>query len=169
MKSRSLIIGMLALFISATAFGQSDVVDVAASSKDHTTLVAAVKAADLVNTLKGEGPFTVFAPTNTAFDALPAGTLEGLLRPEGKGRLSKILSYHVVAGKFQAADVITAIKEGGGSFTIKTVNGGSLIAKIADGNVTLTDESGAVATITAADVQASNGVIHVIDSIVLPQ
>ncbi len=169
MKKTVLILAMLTFCFTAVSTAQSDVVDVAVSSKDHTTLVAAVKAADLVNTLKGEGPFTIFAPTNTAFDALPKGTLASLLKPEAKSKLSSILTYHVVAGNFKAADVIAAIKKGGGKFVINTVNGGSLTASLKGGNVILTDANGNVATITATDLKASNGVIHVIDSVVLPK
>ena len=169
MKRISLIIGVLAIFFSATTVAQGDIVEVAASSEDHTTLVAAVKAADLVSTLKGEGPFTVFAPTNTAFDSLPDGTLASLLKPEAKTKLSAILTYHVVAGNFSAADVIEAIKENGGNFSISTVGGGSLNAKIKDGKVVLIDENGGMATVTTADLTASNGTIHVIDAVVLPK
>jgi len=169
MKKTILIFAMLTLCFSAVSTAQSDVVDVAISSKDHTTLVAAVKAADLVNILKGEGPFTVFAPTNTAFDALPKGTLESLLKPEAKSKLSSILTYHVVAGNFKAADVIAAIKNGDGQFVINNVNGGSLTASLKGNNVILTDANGNVATVTATDLKASNGVIHVIDSVVLPK
>lgn len=169
MKKIALIFSAFVICFSATTMAQSDVVDVAVSSKDHTTLVAAVKAADLVNTLKGEGPFTIFAPTNSAFDALPGGTVESLLKPESKGTLSNILTYHVVAGNFQAADVLAAIKKGGGKFVIKTVSGGTLTASIKDGNVILTDGKGNNATVTATDLKASNGVIHVIDAVVLPK
>lgn len=169
MKKIALIFSAFVICFSATTMAQSDVVDVAVSSKDHTTLVAAVKAADLVNTLKGEGPFTIFAPTNSAFDALPDGTVESLLKPESKGTLSNILTYHVVAGNFQAADVLAAIKKGGGKFVIKTVSGGTLTASIKDGNVILTDGKGNNATVTATDLKASNGVIHVIDAVVLPK
>lgn len=168
MKKTLLIFAMLTFCFSAVSTAQSDVVDVAISSKDHTTLVATVKAADLVNTLKGEGPFTIFAPTNAAFDALPKGTLASLLKPEAKSKLSDILTYHVVAGNFKAADVIAAIKNGGGKFIINTLNGGSLTASLKEKNVILTDANGNVATITATDLKASNGVIHVIDSVVLP-
>ena len=168
MKKIALIFSAFIISFSATTMAQSDVVDVAVSSKDHTTLVAAVKAADLVNTLKGEGPFTIFAPTNSAFDALPEGTVESLLKPESKGTLSNILTYHVVAGNFQAADVLAAIKKGGGKFTVKTVSGAILTASLKDGNVILTDANGNNATVTATDLKASNGVIHVIDAVVLP-
>ncbi|MEP0262971.1 fasciclin domain-containing protein [Dokdonia sp.] len=160
---------MLTFCFSTLSIAQSDVVDVALSSKDHTSLVAAVKAADLVNTLKGEGPFTIFAPTNAAFDALPKGTLESLLKPESKSKLAAILTYHVIAGNFKAADVITAIKKGGGKFAIKTVNGGTLIASLKGKQVILTDANGGTSIITATDLKASNGVIHVIDSVVLPK
>jgi len=169
MKKTILIFAMLTFCFSTLSIAQSDVVDVALSSKDHTTLVAAVKAADLINTLKGEGPFTVFAPTNAAFDALPKGTLESLLKPEAKSKLVSILTYHVIAGKFKATDVITAIKKGGGKFAIKTVNGDTLIASLKEDRVILTDSNGSAATVTATDLKASNGVIHVIDSVVLPK
>lgn len=168
MKKIALIFSAFIISFSTTTMAQSDVVDVAVSSKDHSTLVAAVKAADLVNTLKGEGPFTIFAPTNSAFDALPEGTVESLLKPESKGTLSNILTYHVVAGNFQAADVLAAIKKGGGKFTVKTVSGAILTASLKDGNVILTDANGNNATVTATDLKASNGVIHVIDAVVLP-
>ncbi len=148
---------------------QGDIVDIAASLDDFSTLVAAVKAAELVETLKSAGPFTVFAPTNTAFGNLPDGTLESLLKPENKGTLTKILTYHVVSGKVMAADVVGAIKSNNGSFTIKTVSGDTLTASIQDGNVVLTDEKGGTSTIQKTDVGASNGVIHVIDTVVLPE
>ena len=169
MKAISLIFGLAILCISPTISAQGDIVDLAVSSKEHSTLVAAIKAADLVSTLKGEGPFTVFAPTNSAFDKLPAGTLEALLKPEAKNKLTTILTYHVIAGDFAAADVIAAIKNGGGNFTIKTVVGGILTAKIENGNVVLEDEQGNIATITQTDLKASNGVIHVINGVLLPQ
>ncbi len=152
-----------------TAFAQKTVVDVAVGSKDHTTLVAAVKAASLVETLQGKGPFTVFAPTNAAFAKLPAGTLDNLLKPESKATLSKILTYHVVAGNLDAAAVIKAIKDGGGKATVATVSGGSLTASLKKGKVILTDESGSTATVTATDLKAGNGVVHVIDGVVLPK
>ncbi|MBE15276.1 MAG: fasciclin domain-containing protein [Dokdonia sp.] len=169
MKPISLIIGLLAVFFSTSMLAQGDIVEVASTSQDHTTLVAAVKAANLVTTLKGQGPFTVFAPTNTAFDALAEGTLASLLQPEAKSKLATILTYHVVAGTFTAADVTEAIKENGGSFTINTLGGGTLTAKIKGGNVVLTDENGGMATVTTPDLKASNGVIHVIDAVVLPK
>ncbi len=169
MKSLMSIIAVALFFMNTNSIAQSDIVDVAVSSKDHTTLVAAVKAADLVGTLKGDGPFTVFAPTNGAFDALPKGTVSTLLKPENKTKLTAVLTYHVVAGNFKAADVIKAIKKSDGEFTIKTVQGGTLVAMIKDGNVVLKDENGGISKITATDLNASNGVIHVIDNVVLPK
>jgi len=139
------------------------------NSKDHTTLVAAVKAAGLVDTLKGPGPFTVFAPTNAAFAALPAGTVDTLLKPENKAKLTSVLTYHVVAGKMDAAALMTAIKSGGGKATLKTVEGDPLTVTASNGKVMVTDESGGSATVTTADVYQSNGVIHVIDKVLLPK
>lgn len=162
----------LALFAFATtiSFGQTkDVVDIAMGSKDHTTLVAAVKAADLVTTLKGKGPFTVFAPTNAAFDKLPAGTVDNLLKPENKAQLSKILTYHVVSGNLDAAAVIAAIKKGKGKAVLKTVSGGKLTGTLDGDKVKLTDESGNSAYVIAADLKASNGVVRVIDAVLLPK
>ena len=132
-------------------------------------MVAAVKAADLVATLQSAGPFTVFAPTNAAFAKLPAGTVETLLKAENKATLAKILTYHVVAGSLNAAAVLKAIKAGGGSVTLKTVSGGSLVASVKAGKVILTDEKGGVATVVATDLGANNGLIHVIDTVVLPK
>ena len=144
------------------------IVGVAAGNENFTTLVAAVKAAYLVETLNSEGPFTVFAPVNAAFDKLPEGTVANLLKPENKQVLSSILTYHVVAGKVMAADVVKAIKKGNGSFEITTVQGGKLIASLKGDNVILTDEKGNISTIIITDVAASNGVIHAIDSVVMP-
>ena len=138
------------------------------NSKDHTTLVAAVKAAGLVDTLEGPGPFTVFAPTNAAFDKLPAGTVDTLVKPENKATLTKILTYHVVAGKMSSKDIAKAIKAGGGTATLKTASGGALKASFQGKNVVLTDEKGGTATVTIADVYQSNGVIHVIDTVLMP-
>jgi uncharacterized surface protein with fasciclin (FAS1) repeats len=148
---------------------QKDIVDVAAGSPAHTTLVAAVKAAGLVETLKGKGPFTVFAPTNDAFGKLPAGTVETLLKPENKAALTGILTYHVVAGKLDAKAVGAAIKAGGGKAELTTVAGGKLTASVENGKVKITDAKGNSAYVTAADLNASNGVIHVIDSVLLPK
>jgi uncharacterized surface protein with fasciclin (FAS1) repeats len=151
-----------------SASAQKTVVDIAIGSKDHTTLVAAVKAADLVSTLQSAGPFTVFAPTNAAFAKLPKGTVETLLKPENKATLAKILTYHVVAGNLNAAAVVKAITDAKGSLSIKTVSGATLKASIVGGKVILTDEKGATATVIATDLNAGNGVVHVIDSVVLP-
>lgn len=144
------------------------IVGVAASNENFSTLVAAVKAADLVGTLNSEGPFTVFAPTNEAFSKLPAGTVESLLKSENKGTLSSILTYHVVAGKFMAADVVKAIKDNNGKFVITTVNGEKLTAHIMNEKVMLQDAKGNSSTIILTDVAASNGVIHAIDTVVMP-
>jgi uncharacterized surface protein with fasciclin (FAS1) repeats len=152
----------------AAMYANKDIVDNAVNSKDHTTLVAAVKAAGLVDTLKSAGPFTVFAPTNEAFAALPAGTVDTLLKPENKATLVKVLTYHVVAGKMDAATLMAAIKAGGGKAQLKTVAGGSLWASMSGGHVMITDEKGDVATVTIPDVIQSNGVIHVIDKVMLP-
>jgi uncharacterized surface protein with fasciclin (FAS1) repeats len=167
MKVKFLLTILLGGFLSASA--QKTVVDVAVSSKAHTTLVAAVTAADLVATLQSAGPFTVFAPTNDAFAKLPAGTVESLLKPENKATLTKILTYHVVAGNLDATAVIKAIKDGKGKVTLTTVSGGSLTASLKNGKVILTDEKGGVATVTATDLKAGNGVIHVIDAVVMPK
>ena len=145
------------------------IVDVAASNENFTTLVAAVKAADLVSTLSSDGPFTVFAPTNDAFAKLPEGTVAGLLEPESKDTLTGILTYHVVSGKFDAAAVIDAVTKNGGKFTVNTVQGGAIIISLENGNVMLTDEKGNTSTVVMADVGASNGVIHAIDSVVMPK
>ncbi|HZF99072.1 MAG TPA: fasciclin domain-containing protein [Pseudoxanthomonas sp.] len=145
-----------------------DIVENAANSQDHTTLVAAVQAAGLVDTLKGAGPFTVFAPVNAAFDALPAGTVDGLLKPEAKGDLTKVLTYHVVPGKVDAAALAGLIDAGGGSATVTTVEGGTLNAKKEGDGVTVTDAKGNVAKVTIADVMQSNGVIHVVDKVLMP-
>lgn len=150
------------------AQAKSDIVDVAVGSKDHSTLVAAVKAAGLVETLKGAGPFTVFAPTNAAFGKLPSGTVDNLLKPESKAQLTGVLTYHVVAGNLDAAAVMAAIKAGSGKATLTTVAGGKLTAAIENGKVVLTDDSGGKSIVTATDLKASNGVIHVIESVLLP-
>ena len=154
---------------SVGAKAEGDIVGVAAGSKDHTTLVAAVKAADLVATLQSKGPFTVFAPTNSAFDKLPAGTVENLLKPENKAKLASILTYHVVAGKIDAVAVMAAIKSGKGKAVLTTVNGEKLTASIKGANVVLTDENGDVATVVATDLKATNGVVHVIDTVLMPK
>lgn len=167
---KTLFLALVALSITTTSFSQKkDVVDIAIGSADHTTLVAAVKAADLVTTLKGKGPFTVFAPTNAAFEKLPAGTLTTLLKPENKSQLAKILTYHVVSGNIDANGVMAAIKKGDGKAVLTTVSGGKLTASIDNGKVKLTDESGNSAFVVTADLKASNGVVHVIDGVVLPK
>lgn len=153
----------------APMYANKDIIDNAVKSKDHTTLVAAVKAAGLVETLKGAGPFTLFAPTNAAFAALPAGTVESLLKPESKPALTKVLTYHVVAGKMDASSLTKAITAGGGKAMLKTVSGGTLTASAAGGKVMVMDESGGTANVTIADVVQSNGVIHVVDKVLLPK
>ena len=153
----------------AAMLKSKDIIDNAMNSNDHTTLVAAVKAAGLVETLKGSGPFTVFAPTNEAFEKLPKGTVDGLLKPESKATLAKILTYHVVAGKQDAAAIAKAIKDGNGKATFKTVSGGTLTATMDGSSVILTDEKGGKSKVTIADVMQSNGVIHVVDTVLMPK
>lgn len=152
----------------AAMMADMDIIDNAVNSADHTTLVAAVQAAGLVETLKSEGPFTVFAPVNAAFEALPAGTVDTLLLPENQAQLAGVLTYHVVPGTIVAADLIQAITDAGGTYTAATVQGGELSFSIEDGMVKITDGAGGVATVTIADVMQSNGVIHVIDAVLLP-
>jgi len=150
-------------------FPSKDIIDNAVKSKDHTTLVAAVKAAGLVDTLKGPGPFTVFAPTNEAFSALPPGTVENLLKPEAKETLAKVLGYHVISGKLEFSDLVKAIKHGGGKTKLKTVEGEPLTAMMnGEHNIVLKDAKGDIANISTYDVVQSNGVIHVIDKVLLP-
>ena len=178
LASITLAVAMAAGTVAATAqvmvggapmLATKDIIDNAVNSKDHTTLVAAVKAAGLVDTLKGPGPFTVFAPTNAAFAALPAGTVETLLKPENKGTLTTILTYHVVPGKLDAAALTKQIMDGNGTAMLKTASGGTLTAKAMGGKVMITDEKGGSATVTIADVYQSNGVIHVVDKVLLPK
>jgi len=147
---------------------KNDIVDIASGSDQFSTLVLALKTAQLVSTLQGDGPFTVFAPVNSAFSKLDPSTVESLLQPSGRDQLSKILTYHVVAGEFRAADLVTAIKASGGSFTVETVSGSTLKATINGENVILTDENKRTIAVTKTDVDASNGVIHVIDTVLLP-
>ena len=144
------------------------IVENAANSPIHKTLVAAVKAAGLVDTLNSTGPFTVFAPTDAAFAKLPAGTVDNLVKPENKATLTKILTYHVVAGKISAADIMAGIKAGGGKFEMTTVENGKITASMMGKKVMLTDEKGGMATVTVANVYQSNGVIHVIDTVLMP-
>jgi uncharacterized surface protein with fasciclin (FAS1) repeats len=153
----------------AAMYKSKDIIDNAVNSKDHTTLAAAVKAAGLVDTLKGKGPFTVFAPTNEAFAKLPAGTVDSLLKPEAKPTLVKILTYHVVAGDWSSAKIAKQIKKSGGVWKFKTVSGGELSAKMDGKKLILTDEKGGTAEVTIADVFQKNGVIHVVDSVLLPK
>lgn len=153
----------------APMFAEKNIVENAVNSKDHTTLVAAVKAAGLVETLSGKGPFTVFAPTNEAFEALPAGTVDTLLKPENKDQLTKVLTCHVVAADAMSDAIGKMIKDDDGAHPVKTVGGCMLTAKMDGDKITLTDETGGVATVTIADVKQSNGVIHVIDKVLLPK
>jgi len=152
----------------AEMYPTKNIVENAVNSKDHTTLVAAVKAAELVATLSSDGPFTVFAPTNAAFGNLPEGTVETLLKPENKKQLQTVLTYHVIAGKFNAKDVVAAIKKGDGKAELQTVSGGTLTAMLDGDMVKIKDAKGNVATVTIADVNQSNGVIHVVDTVLLP-
>lgn len=169
MKKITTIFTVLSLFMVSMVHAQKkDIVDIAVGSDAHTTLVAAVKAAGLVETLKGNGPFTVFAPVNDAFAKLPAGTVESLLKPENKETLVKILTYHVVAGNLDAAAVIAAIKAGNGTAVLTTVSGNKLTATLENGKVKLTDENGGVSYVVKTDLKGTNGVIHVIDTVVLP-
>ena len=179
-KIAVLLFGLVTLAVSAMAgsknpvvggqemYPTKDIIDNAVNSADHTTLVAAVKAAGLVDTLKGAGPFTVFAPTNAAFAKLATGTVENLLKPENKDTLTKVLTYHVVAGRLSARDLKKQIKAGNGQAVLKTVSGGTLVVMMQGENVVLKDEKGGVSTITIPNVFQSNGVIHVVDTVVLP-
>jgi uncharacterized surface protein with fasciclin (FAS1) repeats len=188
---RTFSLALVTFFISATSFGQKmamndkkektvnvggapmypskNIVENAVNSKDHTTLVAAVKAAGLVETLQSAGPFTVFAPTNDAFNKLPKGTVENLVKPENKATLTKILTYHVVAGRLSGKDIAAQIKAGGGKAMLKTVAGGTLTATMKGPKIMITDEKGGTAMITIKDVFQSNGVIHVTDAVSIPQ
>jgi uncharacterized surface protein with fasciclin (FAS1) repeats len=166
---KSILASALLVLTATSAFAEGTVVDVAVGSKDHTTLVAAVTAAGLGETLSGAGPFTVFAPVNGAFEALPAGTLDTLLKPESKDQLTKILTCHVVPAAAMAADVAKMIADGGGTAKIKTVGGCELTAKLEGDKVMIMDEAGGMATVTAADLKGSNGVVHVIDKVLMPK
>ena len=180
--SKLLSVAFFALVLGATSYAQKavtvggapmyptkNIIENAVNSKDHTTLVAAVKAAGLVETLQGKGPFTVFAPTNAAFNKLPKGTVDNLLKPENKKTLQTVLTYHVVAGKWNAADIAKAIKEGKGKATLKTVSGGTLTAWMKGKKLYITDEKGSNSEVTIADVNQSNGVIHVVNTVLLPK
>ncbi len=174
-------IGVLALFLANSSMAQNkmvggaemyptkNIVENAVNSKDHTTLVAAVKAAGLVETLESAGPFTVFAPTNEAFNMLPKGTVETLLKPENKAKLTAVLTYHVVAGKLSSMDLMKMVKDNNGKATLKTVEGENLYITMKGKNLMVTDASGGMAKITIADVNQSNGMIHVIDKVLLPK
>lgn len=153
----------------APMYPSKNIIENAANSKDHSTLVAAVKAAGLVDTLSGPGPFTVFAPTNAAFEKLPAGTVDTLLKPENKEKLTKILTYHVVATTALSDAVKKMVKDDGGKHAIPTVSGGKIIAMVQGSDILLTDEMGNTGKVTIADVKQSNGVIHVIDTVLLPK
>ncbi len=152
----------------APMYPSKTIVENAVNSKDHTPLVAAVKAAGLVETLQGKGPFTVFAPTNAAFTKLPAGTVDTLLKPENKAQLTGVLTYHVVPGKMTAQDLAAKVKEGGGTATLKTVQGETLTVTPSGNTLTITDKKGGKSTVSIADVMQSNGVIHVVDTVLLP-
>jgi uncharacterized surface protein with fasciclin (FAS1) repeats len=152
----------------AAMYPSKTIVANAVNSADHTTLVAAVKAAGLVDTLNSAGPFTVFAPTNAAFDQLPAGTVDTLLKPENKSMLTKVLTYHVLAGKYDSKALVKLIKKGNGKAWLKTVSGGTLTAMMDGGNIVLRDRKGGASTVTTADVYQSNGVIHVVNAVLLP-
>ena len=152
----------------AAMYPNKNIIQNAVNSQDHTTLVAAVKAAGLVDTLEGPGPFTVFAPTNEAFSKLPAGTVDTLLKPENKDQLVKVLTYHVVSGRLTTKDLKKQIRMGHGKAMLKTVEGGTLTASMQDGKIMLTDEKGGMATITISDVYQSNGIIQVVDAVLLP-
>lgn len=181
---KKLVFAIAAMFITGASFAQGNmktvevggaamypnknIVENAVNSKDHTTLVAAVTAAGLVETLQSKGPFTVFAPTNKAFEKLPAGTVETLVKPENKGTLTSILTYHVVSGRMDSQAIAEAIKKGNGTATFKTVSGGTLTAMMKGKKLMLKDEKGGVSTVTIKDVYQSNGVIHVVDTVVLP-
>jgi len=184
MKFRKSLLAAVAVGVSALAspvfaenpmvggsemFPEKNIVENAVNSKDHTTLVAAVKAGGLVETLSGEGPFTVFAPTNDAFAKLPAGTVDDLLKPENKDQLNKVLTYHVVPANAMSDAINKMIKDDGGKHEVKTVSGDTLVVSSMNDKIMIMDESGQTATVTQADVKQSNGVIHVIDTVLLPK
>ncbi len=152
----------------ASMYPSKNIVENAMNSKDHTTLVAAVKAAGLVETLQSSGPFTVFAPTNAAFNALPSGTVEGLLKPEMKGKLTAVLTYHVVSGNLDSKELMKLIKKGGGKAMLKTVQGEDLTVRMKGNGISVTDRQGGTAMVTIKDVYQSNGVIHVVNKVLMP-
>jgi uncharacterized surface protein with fasciclin (FAS1) repeats len=167
-SSASVGAGATVMVGGAPMYPTRNIIENAVQSRDHTTLVAAVKAAGLVDTLSGAGPFTVFAPVNAAFDRLPAGTVQTLLRPENKAMLQSVLTYHVVPGKMSASDLMSKIRAGGGTARLKTVQGGMLTARMQGSNIVLTDAKGGMSTVIQGDVMQSNGVIHVTNAVSLP-
>jgi len=166
---RILALSFFSLLWMTSLLAQRDVVDIALNSKDHKTLVAAVQAADLVETLRGEGPFTIFAPTDEAFDKLPEGTLNTLLKPENKDQLRQVLTYHLLAGSFEAADVLEAIRENGNRAVFETVEGGELTATIREDAVYFRDEQGNESMLLVTNLKGANGMVHVIDGVLLPK
>lgn len=172
MKKMPYLAAILALGLAQPALadhhGSTTIVEVAMASPQHETLVAAVKAADLAGALAGEGPLTVFAPTDEAFEALPEGTVATLLQPENKAQLQSVLKYHVVPGRVAAADIVRMIEAGGGTARLTTLEGGTLVARLSGGKVTITDENGGTATVLMADIKASNGIVHATDAVSLP-
>lgn len=153
----------------APMYASKNIIENVSNSNDHTTLVATIKSAGLVSKFEGAGPFTVFAPTNAAFEKLPKGTLTSLVRPENKPTLIKILTYHMVSGKWEAKDIIKMIKDGGGSASFTTVAGGTLVAKMDGDRLILTDEKGSMSTVIIRNVNQSNGIVHVVDGVLMPQ
>jgi len=170
-KIKNVVLFAVAILLSITSMAQTkkDIIDIAEGSKEHTTLVQAIKAAELLTTFKGTGPFTLFAPNNSAFENLSPGTLDNLLKPENKSKLAGILKYHVVSGDLNADAISAAIKKGDGKTVLTTLTGEKLTATIVNGNFVLTDEKGGKATVTLTNLSGTNGVIHVIDSVLLPR
>ena len=159
---------LIIILLSTTSYAQSDIIDLTVTSKDHTTLVTALKAAGLVSTLKEDGPYTIFAPTNEAFDKLPPKQLANLLNPENKATLASILSYHVIAGSLTETEIINKIKLENGSFTLQTVNGQQLVATLKDNSIVISDTTGHTSLITNTDIKGENGIIHVVDTVLIP-
>jgi uncharacterized surface protein with fasciclin (FAS1) repeats len=168
MKLKNIILIAVISFFSLSSYAQSDIVDIILHSENHTTFTATIKAANLVSTLKEKGPYTILAPTNEAFDKLEQGKLQFLLQPENKAILSTTLTYHAIPAYLTANNIVDQIKIGDGTFKMTTVAGNILTASIKDGNVILTDSSGNIATITATDLKGSNGIVHVIDEVMIP-
>ena len=159
---------LIIILLSTTSYAQSDIIDLTVTSKDHTTLVTALKAAGLVSTLKEDGPYTIFAPTNEAFDKLPPKQLANLLNPENKATLASILSYHVIAGSLTETEIINKIKSENGSFTLQTVNGKQLVATLKDNSIVITDTAGNTSLLTKTSINGKNGIIHVVDTVLTP-